>query len=341
MSSRFVLLGAGTALLGVLLWRLGPVEILDTLGRIGWYFAPILLLGAAHHATRALALNVCILQPGRLRYRDALAIRLSGEAVQTLTLTGPVLAEPTKAWLLERRGLTFKEGFAATITEYLVYSFVSAAMAILGLVVLLQRFAPGATIGSIAQVIIALCTVFLVASVIAIARRYYLIGTIVSALVRTGVLRGRLRPEPSAVNAVEDLLLQVLHDAPSRLALVIALEIIAQALLVSELFWLLRAIHVGVPGSWVFLIEAWAKFFDFVFLLVPLQVGVLEGTYASIFGVMGLPLSGGFVLAFVRRARSLAIAGAGLAMLALLTRRQGRGARFAESHPLSSRETSP
>jgi hypothetical protein len=77
-----------------------------------------------------------------------------------------------------------------------------------------------------------------------------------------------------------------------------------------------------VPVSWVFLIEAWAKFFDFVFLLVPLQVGVLEGTYASIFRVLGLSLTGGFVLAFVRRARSLAIAGVGLAMLALITRRR-------------------
>jgi len=341
MSSRIVLLGAGTALLVLLLWRLGPAEILDTLARIGWYFVPILLFGAAHHATRALALNVCILQSGRLRYRDALAIRLSGEAVQTLTLTGPVLAEPTKAWLLERRGMTFKEGFAATLTEYLVYSFVSAAMAIVGLAVLLQRFTPGATISSIAKVIIVVCVVFLLAAVIAIARRFYLIGTIVSALGRAGVLRGRLRPETSAVNSVEDLLLQVLHDAPARLALVIALEIIAQALLVSELFWLLRAIHVVVPGSWVFLIEAWAKFFDFVFLLVPLQVGVLEGTYAAIFGVMGLALSGGFVLAFLRRARSLIIAAVGLAMLALLTRRQSRGAAFARTRHFSSRETSP
>jgi hypothetical protein len=70
--------------------------------------------------------------------------------------------------------------------------------------------------------------------------------------------------------------------------------------------------------------EAWAKFFDFAFLLVPLQVGVLEGTYASIFGVMGLPLSGGFVLAFVRRARTLVIAGVGLAMLGLITRQRRR-----------------
>jgi len=324
MSSRMVLLVAGTALLALLLWRLGPAEILETLGRIGWYFVPILLLGAAHQATRALALNACILQPRMLRYRDALAIRLSGEAVQTLTLTGPVLAEPTKAWLLERRGLTFTDGFAATLTEYLIYSFVSAAMAIVGLVALLVRFQPSPTIRSVAIVIVVLCAAFLVASAIAIACRFYLIGTIISTLGRAGVLRGRLKPDLAAVNRIEDLLLVVLRDSPARFAVVVAMEIAAQALLVFELFWLLRAIHVVVPVSSVFLIEAWVKFFDFAFLLVPLQVGVLEGTYASIFGVLGLPLAGGFVLALVRRARGLAIAAVGLAMLGLMTRRRRR-----------------
>lgn len=324
MSSRIALLVAGTALLVVLLWRLGPAEILATLGQIGWYFVPILLLGGAHQVVRALALKTCILRPGTLRYRDALAIRLSGEAVQTLTLTGPVLAEPTKAWLLERGGLTFKEGFAATLTEYLIYSFVSAAMAIVGLVALVRRFEPSGAITSIAIAIVVVCALFLVASAIAIARRFYLIGTVVSALSRAGVLRGRLKPDMDAVNRIEDLLLIVLRDSPARFAVVVAMETAAQALLVFELFWLLQAIHVVVAGSSVFLIEAWAKFFDFAFLLVPLQVGVLEGTYASIFGVLGLPLTGGFVLAFVRRARGLAIAAIGLAMLALMTRRRRR-----------------
>lgn len=94
---------------------------------------PVLLLGGVHHATRALALHACVLRPGVLRYRDALAIRLSGEAIQSLTFTGPVLSQPTKAWLLEGHGLTLKEGFAATITEYLICSFVTAAMSIAGL----------------------------------------------------------------------------------------------------------------------------------------------------------------------------------------------------------------
>src|SRR2546423_15666359 len=127
---RIVLLLGGATLLVFLLWRLGPSEILGALSRVGWYSVPVLLLGGAHHAVRALALNACILRPGVLRYRDALAIRLSGEAVQSLTVTGPVLAEPTKAWLLESRGLTLREGFAATMTEYLIYTFVTALMSI-------------------------------------------------------------------------------------------------------------------------------------------------------------------------------------------------------------------
>ena len=172
------------------------------------------------------------------------------------------------------------------------------------------------------------------ASAIAIARRFYLIGTAVSALGRAGVLRGRFKPDIGAVNRIEDLLLCVLRDSPGRFVTVAALDVVAQGLLVFELFWLLLAIHIVVPGSSVFLIEAWAKFFDFAFLLVPLQVGVLEGTYASIFGVMGLPLSGGFVLAFVRRARTLVIAGVGLAMLGLITRQRRR--RLANESRLGS-----
>lgn len=134
MMLRTATLAIGTALLVILIWRLGPQEILAALSQIGWYAALILLLYAAHHATRALALRTCVLPPTTLRYVEAVAIRLSGEAVQVLTVTGPVLAEPTRAWLLQRRGLTLTEGFAATISEYLVSLFVNAAMAIAALV---------------------------------------------------------------------------------------------------------------------------------------------------------------------------------------------------------------
>ena len=67
--------------------------------------------------------------------------------------------------------------------------------------------------------------------------------------------------------------------------------------------------------------EASLKFFEFAFLFVPLQLGVSEGSHALVFGVMGLPLAAGFVVAFVRRTRSLLIATVGLGTLGAMTRR--------------------
>ena len=318
---RIVLLLAGAAFLGALLWRLGPSEVLDALGSIRWYFVPVLLLGGAHQAVRALALHACVVRGGLLRYRDALGIRLSGEAIQSLTFTGPMLAEPTKAWLLTRRGLTLREGFAATITEYLIYTLVTAAMSMTGLLYLVVRFGLSGALRTIAIATLGVCAAFLVASAIAIARRFYLIGTIIAWLASIGVLRGRLTPDMTWINQMEDLLLIVLRDSPARFAMVAAIEIAAQALLVVELFWLLRALGVMASGWSAFVIEASVKFFEFAFVFVPLQLGVSEGAYAVICGVMSLPLAAGFAVAFLRRARSLIIAGAGLVMMAVMTRR--------------------
>jgi hypothetical protein len=317
---RIALLACGAALLAFLVWRLGPSDVVGAIQQVGWWFLALVFLGGLHQAARALALRVCVLRHGVLGYRSALAIRLSGEAIQSLTITGPVLAEPTKAWLLERRGLTLQQGFAATTTEYLVYSFVSAAMAIVGLLYLIAGFTPSGPFFVVAVIVICLCTTFLIVSVVAIAKRFYLIGSIVAALVKVGILRGRFAPDRQWVNRMEDLLLTVLRDSPGRLAAVVAIEIAAQGVLVIEVLWLLRALNVTVGVGSAFLIEAWIKFFDFAFLVIPLQLGVSEGAYAAVFGVIGLPRAGGVAAAFLRRARSLCVAGFGLWLLALGTR---------------------
>jgi hypothetical protein len=312
-------LSVGAALLAFLLWRLGPSEILDLLGRIGWYGIPVLALYAAHHGTRAVALRACVPRPDLLTYREALAIRLSGQAIQSLTLTGPLLAEPTRAWLLKRQGFTLQEGFAATITEYLISAFVTAVVSIVGLLYLVHRFEPVAAFTGTAIGVVIVFSAFLVASAIAIGCRFYLIGTIIAGMARLGVLRGRLRPDMTWINRMEDLLLAVLRDRPGRASVIVLIEVAAQALLVLELWWLMLALDMAATPLSAFLIEASTKVISFAFAFIPLQVGVAEGAYTVVFGVMGLPPAAGFALAFVRRIRSLVVASVGLAILARLT----------------------
>jgi hypothetical protein len=317
---RTATLAIGTALLIILIWRLGPQEIIAALGKIGWYAALILPLYAAHHAMRALALRRCVLPPTTLGYVEAVTIRLSGEAVQVLTVTGPLLAEPTRAWLLQRRGLTLTEGFAATISEYLVSLFVNAAMAIAAAVSLVWYFHPAAGVSGIAVAVICASSAFLIVSVIAITRRVYLIGAILAGLAKIGLLRGRWRPDMEAVNRMEDVLLALLHDRPRRLAATVAVEAAAQAFLVLELFAFLHALNLAVPVSHTFMIEGSTKVIGLAFVFIPLQVGVAEGAYALIFAAMGLPPAAGFTIAFARRVRTIAVASVGLPTLVRLMR---------------------
>lgn len=319
---RTVSLLLGVAMLAILIWYLGPSEILQLLRRIGWNAIPILFLGAAHHGVRAVALRACVLTPGLVRYGDALAIRLSGEAVNSLTFTGPVLAEPTRAWLLERRGLTLKEGFAATITESLIYAFVTAAMSIVGLLYLVAHFAAEPVLSRIAIGIVSALAAFLVASAIAIRRRIYLIGAVIAGLMKIGALRGRLRPDMTSIHRMEDVILAILRDRPARFAAIVLLDAVSQACLVFEVFWLLRALQLDTPLSYPIVIEAATKIGGVAALLVPMQVGTAEGTYALVFNMLGLPAAAGVALALARRGRSLVIAGIGLAALSLLSRKQ-------------------
>jgi hypothetical protein len=312
---RLVFFLLGTSLLIVLLRQLGAAEILRLLGQVGWYGIPIFLLYAAHVATRALALRACVVRTPALPFGDALAIRLSGEAVESLTLTGPLLAEPTKAWLLERHGLTRMEGYAATLTEYLICTIVAAVMSIAGLLYLVWSFPLSPVVFGIAIGVVCGMGLFLIVAVLAIARRFHLIGAIIEGLARGGLLRGRLRPDMPWIHSMEDLLLAILHDRPGRLAIIVFFEAAAQAFLIFELVVVLHSLQLAVPLLQAFTIEASTKFSGAAFAFIPLQMGAAEGTYAVMFRALGLPTAAGFALAFVRRIRTLLVAGAGLTML--------------------------
>jgi len=162
---------------------------------------------------------------------------------------------------------------------------------------------------------------FLLAAVCAIAFRIYLIGAIIKGVGKLPRIGKYLRFNESDVRHTEDLLFVVLRDRPLRFLSILAIECAAQALLVLELYVLLRATGMSFPMYQPFLIEAATKFTGLVFFFIPGQVGAAEGTYAFIFRTVGLPASAGFALALARRLRSLLVAGAGLALSPAIGRR--------------------
>jgi uncharacterized membrane protein YbhN (UPF0104 family) len=318
---RLLFLLAGLALFIYLLVQLGPAAVLSMLGRIGWGAVPIAVAYAAYQSLRAASLSASVPTGRALPFRDALWIRLSGEAVQFLTFTGPFLAEPAKALLLKRRGLSAVEGFAATITEYLAYTITSAVLAAgaLGYLLLYGDLTGG--VRSAALVIAGIMIVFLITSAAAIATRTHLLGAILEWVAGLPLIRRRLRPDMPAVHRMEDLLLDVMHDHPRRFARVLGLESASHVLHIVEMYLILWALSVPAGLLTVVLVEGAAKFITLAFFFIPGQVGASEGVHTLIFEAVGLPVVAGFTVPFVRRIRGVLVAALGLWGMALLTRR--------------------
>lgn len=310
---RVALLALGCTLFVYLLVRLGVAEISALVWRIGWYFGPACAIYAGHHLVRALAYWKCITDRGRCSYGDIVRVRLSGEALQFLTSTGPFLAEPAKVWLLRRRGLSMKDAVAATVSEYLIYLFAAAAFAVAGLLYLLGHFELSGAESVAVKTIAYAMTLFLLAAAFAIVGRIYLIGAILKRAGSLPLIGRHVRTDERAVRDMEDILFTILRDRPLRFLSLLAIEYVAQALLVLELFVLLKAMGQPITLLDAPLIEASTKFIGLAFFFIPGQVGAAESVYAIVFKIVGLPAVAGFAIAVARRLLSLLVAGAGLA----------------------------
>jgi uncharacterized protein (TIRG00374 family) len=310
---RWLLLAFGLSVVAFLVWHAGPRLVWAMLVRAGWSFLAMVGVYAVHVGLRAAALWRTVLAGG-VRFSDVLRIRLSGEAVETLTFTGPFLAEPAKGWLLTHRGLSTAAAFAAVVTEYLLYTVVSACLAIIALWLLLARSPLAPAVQSAVVVIIALMVGFLAAFAFAAISG---IGLIVPILRLSGVLIGAGRAERAATGFthVEDGIIRFLHDQRGRLIEVLGIETAAHLLLVLEI-WIVF-VALGASHSWnpPFVIEGGTKFVTIAFAFVPGQLGASESVYAWLAEAMGLPMAVGLALALLRRLRGLIVATAGVVAL--------------------------
>jgi hypothetical protein len=290
--------------------------IAGMLARIGWRFAVAAAIYAAHVAVRAVALWRTLVD-APVRFADVLRIRLSGEAVETLTFTGPFLAEPAKGWLLRNRGVATDAAFAAVITEYLLYTVVASWLMVAALWLLLARGAlpPGIRPAAVAAmaIVIAFLAAFAFAAISGV-------GLIVPLLRASRALIGRQNAERAAreFRPVEELIIRFLHERSGRLAEVSAIETTAHGLLIMEIWIVIGAL--GFSPSWIasIIVEGGVKFVTIAFAFIPGQFGASEGVYALLATAVGLPTAAGLTLALVRRVRGLLIAAAGVLAPTLL-----------------------
>ena len=321
---------AGLALFGLLVWYVGPSAIWQGFRQIGWGLGAIVAIAGARFAARAEAWRRCLEPPHRLRFMDAFAAVLSGDALGNITPLGPVVGEPAKAAFVRGR-VPIGAALTALAIENLLYTRAVAAMIAAGAVALLLRADVAAPLRSAGELAVAAVAALYLATV-------WMLWTRPAILSRAASLLGRLFTSP-ALHARAEKVRALEHDVYTfgsrrreALAPLAALELAFHALGVLEVHVTLALLLPAPPTLLTsFVLETVNRLITVAFKFVPMQVGVNEAGTAVATQMLGLGLQVGLTLAIVRKARILFWIVVGSALLVrhgLSTRRVLEDARF-------------
>lgn len=307
---------AGFVLLAALFVQLGPGRIIDLLVALGGNLAVVAVLFAVHECVRALALNRCLAPGHRPPFRQLLRIRLLGEAAGALTRTGPFLAEPARAWMLAGQAARGAHAFGAAISELIVSSCTSAMVTVGAILFALRTRGLDGHVFALSQGLVWVSLGYVAAAVVALGTRLHLIGAVLGLASGLPVVGRRLQTNPVEIRQMEDAIIHTLRDRPSTLIQVLLLEVVAQSILVFEIYWTIRSMGVAVTASTALLVEALTKAANLVQF-----VGVTEAGYAVVFNWLGMTAAVGFTLSLVKLLRSLTVSGLGIGLLTRIDRR--------------------
>jgi len=283
---RILIATVGLCILVVLFYRLGPQNILALFRQIGWAFLGVVLIYGVQELVRALAVFECLAPESRPAFKKVVHIRLIGEAVRAVTLTGPFLAEPTRAWFIKREGVRASEAVAATVGEYVLNGLVSALLTIAAVLYLFNYVEVPKELRVAGSVLLYGSLGYLAIAIVLVRKRSSVAETIAKTVGRRGTL--------------------------PRL---MVLQVVAHGLVLLETYWALTSMGVTSSIFTTSIAEILTKLANVAF------VGMTEGAYAFLFHALGLPAAAGFTLSLVKRLRSFALAVVGLGSLALISGR--------------------
>jgi hypothetical protein len=314
--------GVVAALLGLVLFaytlhRTGVGHVLDLVSSFGLGgFALILLLSGFRLAIRAAAWARCIEPPDRLRFRDAFAAMLMGEALGNMTPFSVVLSEPAKAAFVRHR-VPLGAAFPAIVIENVIYSAFVATVIGLGAIAFLLTF-PAAERLRVASLV-----ALLVVAVVLLGA-YWILGAgakpasrLIDSLRRRGVGGKGLEASADRVRRFEARINEFVSRNRAQILPLIVLEGLFHLAGIAEVY--VTLLLVGGAGAatplTALILESTGRVINVMFRFVPLRFGVDEAGSEVMARALRLATATGVTLGLVRKARIMVWSAVGVALL--------------------------
>jgi glycosyltransferase 2 family protein len=298
--------------LGLLLFayfvrKAGVTDIMSGIRRLGFGFLLVLGISAIRQTVRSIAWLRCFEPPHNLRFRDAFAARVMGDALgNIIPLASVAVAEPSKAAFVRDR-VPLMASLSALALENIFYSLSVVLLIFSGTAALLVSF-PLPKPLRIAS-LVALAVTFIIAPLgyFVLRRKWKFLSTPMSFLAGRGIARAWLTTQgvPRA-RTLEEKIYGFYERNSGRLISIFLLEVCFHLAGVAEIYVTLYFISIVPPTLLTaFILESVNRIINVVFKFVPLRTGIDEAGTGMLSKVLGFTTAIGVTLAIVRKARDI------------------------------------
>jgi hypothetical protein len=303
-SRRFAPLGVVFGLLGILLFayfvsKAGVGEIVARIQRLGAGFILILAVSSIRYIVRSLAWTRCIEPPYQLRFRDAFAARLMGDALGNIVpFLSAAVSEPSKAVFVKDR-VPLMVGLSGLAIENIFYAVSVALFIFSGTATLLLTFSlpKGLRYASIAALVVTFLIIPLVYLIVRRQTRF------LSSVVGYFRFMSKLKPR---AQSLEERIYGFYANTQQSFLLIFALEMCFHLAGIVEVFVTLSFISPVAPTlTQAFILESVNRIINLTFKFIPLRAGVDEGGTGRVSKVLGFARGIGETLAIVRKGRDI------------------------------------
>ncbi len=327
-AKRVALLLLGLTLLGVLVWRAGPKEVLAHAMSVGWGFLWLILIALGWRTMAATGMWLLFDPAHRMKWLTVFLIRVGGESVNTLTPFFNMGGEPVKALMLKKH-VGLETGSSIVLLDKTMFFLASLVFMVTGLMlgvfVLSDHPAALATAGT-------LLAMWVVGFAFLIRQQAR--GRLVSTLTHwLALVRVRIRPETrERLDRVDQTLSTLWTKRQGRLWLSFIAHMAGRLLRSVDVYVAVLLLGMTVDFSTAYFIGAVGVLVNTAFAFIPGALGAFEGGHGYVFELLGMSAAAGVSVGLIRRLRTWAFAAMSYPIVVLYpTEAVGTSSRGAEA----------
>lgn len=323
--SHTILTALGVALLGYLLWKVGPGELWRELSLLGWGVLPLMLGEGVAEMIHTVGWRHCLSGEQRaLPWATLFRIRMAGYAINYLTPTAALGGEVTKGALLSSHGRG-PEAASGVIIGKLCFALAHLIFVVVGgfLVFPFVKLPTGLWQGMF------VCGVLVATGMGAflVLQKQGQLGTVLRWMAARTPPGHFLRSAANKFTAVDEAMMLFYRERPSDLFRAIGWHLVGYSVGIAQTWFFFHLL--GQNATWTLAAAAWflGMWFDLLTFAVPMNLGTLEGGRIVVLQAIGYTVLMGMTYGFALRLAQVFWTCFGLMTFALISPRRETSAK--------------